>query len=289
MCDSCGNKIGLLSRKQCASCHTYFCSSCVGQPKSPYQCRRCEVFTAPLIERRQLQKLLVRDLKHYLTTRRIDYPLNVTAEELIDLILGHQAHSLAEKTKRALEQLSGHSEANVDIDDLDPSALLPHTSAYSSDLAGQSSVSRYSGAQIRAEVKRKTELAKAFDPTTVTDFSDIQHESQLNELSVRQLKVILQKNCVNYKGCVEKQELLDRVQRLWYARQEEKDTEAKIAETNDTAAENEFMCKVCMDAPVDCVLLECGHMLTCVKCGRQLAECPVCRQYVSRVVHAFKI
>ena len=118
------------------------------------------MFTAPLIERRQLQKLLVRDLKHYLTTRRIDYPLNVTAEELIDLILGHQAHSLAEKTKRALEQLSGHSEANVDIEDLDPSALLPHTSAYSSDLAGQSSVSRYSGAQIRAEVKRKTELAK---------------------------------------------------------------------------------------------------------------------------------
>ncbi len=49
------------------------------------------------------------------------------------------------------------------------------------------------------------------------------------------------------------------------------------------------MCKVCMDAPVDCVLLDCGHMLTCVRCGRQLAECPVCRQYVVRVVHAFKV
>ena len=56
----------------------------------------------------------------------------------------------------------------------------------------------------------------------VSDFSDIQHESQLNELSVRQLKIILQRNCINYKGCVEKHELLNRVQRLWDARQEEK-------------------------------------------------------------------
>ena len=54
-------------------------------------------------------------------------------------------------------------------------------------------------------------------------------------------------------------------------------------------AESDFLCKVCMDAPVDCVLLDCGHMLTCVRCGRQLAECPVCRQYVVRVVHAFKV
>lgn len=54
-------------------------------------------------------------------------------------------------------------------------------------------------------------------------------------------------------------------------------------------AEQDFLCKICMDSPIDCVLLECGHMLTCVRCGRQLSECPICRQYVSRVVHAFKV
>ena len=48
------------------------------------------------------------------------------------------------------------------------------------------------------------------------------------------------------------------------------------------------LCKICMDRLVDCVLLECGHMLTCTQCGRQLAECPICRQYVVRVVHVFK-
>lgn len=43
-----------------------------------------------------------------------------------------------------------------------------------------------------------------------------------------------------------------------------------------------------MDAPLDCVLLECGHIASCVNCGKQLAECPICRQYVVRVVRIFK-
>lgn len=47
-------------------------------------------------------------------------------------------------------------------------------------------------------------------------------------------------------------------------------------------------CKICMDAPLDCVLLECGHIATCINCGKQLNECPICRQYVIRVVRTFK-
>lgn len=50
----------------------------------------------------------------------------------------------------------------------------------------------------------------------------------------------------------------------------------------------EMLCKVCMDAPLNCVLLECGHIASCVDCGKQLAECPICRQYVVRVVRTFK-
>lgn len=48
------------------------------------------------------------------------------------------------------------------------------------------------------------------------------------------------------------------------------------------------LCKICMDAPIDCVLLECGHMVTCTKCGKRMSECPICRQYVIRAVHVFK-
>ena len=55
-----------------------------------------------------------------------------------------------------------------------------------------------------------------------------------------------------------------------------------------TAVRSDDLCKVCMDAIVDCILLECGHMVACTDCGKRLAECPVCRRYVSRVVHVFR-
>ncbi|KAL0173652.1 hypothetical protein M9458_029620, partial [Cirrhinus mrigala] len=45
-------------------------------------------------------------------------------------------------------------------------------------------------------------------------------------------------------------------------------------------AVEENLCKICMDSPIDCVLLECGHMVTCTKCGKRMSECPICRQYV---------
>ncbi|KAL0185733.1 hypothetical protein M9458_017403, partial [Cirrhinus mrigala] len=37
------------------------------------------------------------------------------------------------------------------------------------------------------------------------------------------------------------------------------------------------LCRICMDAIIDCVLLECGHMVTCTKCGKRMSECPICR------------
>lgn len=38
---------------------------------------------------------------------------------------------------------------------------------------------------------------------------------ELDELSVKQLKEILMLNRIDFKGCCEKSELLERVQRLW--------------------------------------------------------------------------
>lgn len=50
----------------------------------------------------------------------------------------------------------------------------------------------------------------------------------------------------------------------------------------------EDLCKICMDAPIECVILECGHMVTCTGCGKVLNECPICRQYIVRVVRFFR-
>ena len=57
------------------------------------------------------------------------------------------------------------------------------------------------------------------------DLLELDDESQIKELTVKQLKVVLKKNCIDFKGCVEKQELTERVKRLWLAKKKEKGAE----------------------------------------------------------------
>jgi len=110
--------------------------------------------------------------------------------------------------------------------------------------------------------------------------SEIKGVEDLRELSTKQIKELLAMNRVNFKGCVEKEELVRIVERLWQQEQRHR-------EEGDTM-DDDAMCKICMDSPIDCVMLECGHMCTCTQCGKQMAECPICRQYVVRVVKTFK-
>ncbi|XP_054738708.1 serine-rich adhesin for platelets [Anastrepha obliqua] len=111
------------------------------------------------------------------------------------------------------------------------------------------------------------------------NLDDFETIKDLEALSVKQLKEVLMLNRVDYKGCCEKQELLDRVQRLW--------KNLKSAPGVDKLPTDE-LCKICMDAPIECVILECGHMATCTSCGKVLSECPICRQYIVRVVRFFR-
>lgn len=52
-------------------------------------------------------------------------------------------------------------------------------------------------------------------PRKLLKLSDFTSEDELNDLSVKQLKELLTLNRVDYKGCVEKSELLERVIMLW--------------------------------------------------------------------------
>ncbi|CAN7938586.1 unnamed protein product [Ixodes hexagonus] len=105
-------------------------------------------------------------------------------------------------------------------------------------------------------------------------------EDELSNLSVMQMKLLLTRSFVDYRGCCEKSELLEKVVWLWAQRRKQRMQGDELAE--------EELCKICMEGSVDCVILDCGHMCTCTQCGKQLSECPICRQYVVRVVHVFR-
>jgi hypothetical protein len=47
-------------------------------------------------------------------------------------------------------------------------------------------------------------------------------------------------------------------------------------------------CVVCLAAPRECVLLECGHACVCEQCSATLVTCPLCRANIERVVRMFQ-
>ena len=48
------------------------------------------------------------------------------------------------------------------------------------------------------------------------------------------------------------------------------------------------ICNICMSNPIDCLILECGHMSTCITCAKLLSKCPICREQIARLVKAFR-
>jgi len=134
--------------------------------------------------------------------------------------------------------------------------------------------------------------------------SDLSREEDIENLTIKQIKEILACNFVDYKGCCEKKELVDKTKRLYASYLDNKRLENEInqveeasvatpSESTSTSAKKSNvddldLCKICMESLVDCVLLDCGHMVSCTKCGKRLAECPMCRQNIVRVIRVFK-
>ena len=134
--------------------------------------------------------------------------------------------------------------------------------------------------------------------------SDLNSENEVENLSIKQIKEILASNFVEYRGCCEKQELIEKVKRLYKSNKENKRIEQELNGVNNnsdnyrttsngnkrpndsngdyhsnqngmspnSASENKQkradesdLCKICMESIIDCVLLDCGHMCSCIK------------------------
>ncbi|KAJ2758118.1 hypothetical protein H4S06_002850 [Coemansia sp. BCRC 34490] len=127
-----------------------------------------------------------------------------------------------------------------------------------------------------------------------------------NTLGVKMLKGILKKNHVDFSNIVEKKELVERVERLVRNTKLEMEREATAAAAAAAAEDSsggkekggggsdDDVCKICWDASINCVFLNCGHMCTCLECGNRIVEsdrreCPICRGHIAKVVHVFRV
>ncbi|NXY48183.1 RFFL ligase, partial [Ceuthmochares aereus] len=306
-CKACGLHFDSSSRKHiCLDCKKNFCTSCSNQSEgSPPLCHLCQRFRATAFQREELIKMKVKDLRDYLALREISTELCREKEDLVFLILGQQPVITQEdqiRTNPFNTSASGQqdfvilpptSPASSTSHDVSPVSADTISSSLAQEHQQVRSLARSSSGKlihlcfwirtkILHEVFRSTDSEDNLVQGRKASLSDLTSIGDINTLSVRQLKEILARNFVNYKGCCEKWELLERVTRLY----KEKDLQHLGGAGLPRVEDN--LCKICMDAAIDCVLLECGHMVTCTKCGKRMSECPICRQYVIRAVHVFK-
>ncbi|KAJ2743665.1 hypothetical protein GGI20_003585 [Coemansia sp. BCRC 34301] len=132
----------------------------------------------------------------------------------------------------------------------------------------------------------------------------VRNNTNVSGLSIKALKALLAKYHVDYTNIVEKQELVQRVERLVVNTKLEMEHEAAATAasthsnsqsgngggTNDA---DDNLCRICWDAATNSVFLNCGHMCTCLECGEKIVqsdrrECPICREYITRIVHVFR-
>ncbi|XP_056151958.1 E3 ubiquitin-protein ligase RNF34a [Lampris incognitus] len=300
VCKACGQAFSVFRRKYiCCDCKKSFCSLCSVLQENLRICATCHLLRATAFQRPQLMRLRVKDLRQYLLLRNIPTDTCREKEDLVDLVLCHQAAE--EEGDADTASLNSHS-----LYTPPPSATQSASELSTLAASQEEPLSRSDSSDTNQDIGDATSvsLLNLDHPPEVSpltrrraraSLSDISSLDDIEGLSVRHLKEILARNFVNYSGCCEKWELVERVSRLYRETEENRKSLENVSSTVTADGEkgqlrnhDDNLCRICMDAVIDCVLLECGHMVTCTKCGKRMSDCPICRQYVVRAVHVFK-
>ncbi|XP_017345412.1 E3 ubiquitin-protein ligase RNF34 isoform X2 [Ictalurus punctatus] len=307
-CKACGLAFSVFRRKHvCSDCGRSFCALCSVLQENLRRCCVCHALWATAFERARLMRLRVRDLRRYLTLRDISTDACTEKEELVELVLQHMGVDLQEEEEEEIEEENTEAlpSALALPDDAAPttpqqpalSVSAPQEETHNTNNSSGTSQDCGDVASVSLLPLENNERLLESSPVTQrrarASISDLSSEDEIELLTVRQLKEILARNFVNFSGCCEKWELVERVRRLYREHQHNRTSLENMSNSITAGVAplgtvDENMCRICMDAVIDCVLLECGHMITCTRCGKKMNECPICRQYVVRAVHVFK-
>uniref|UniRef100_A0A672RTQ4 RING-type E3 ubiquitin transferase n=1 Tax=Sinocyclocheilus grahami TaxID=75366 RepID=A0A672RTQ4_SINGR len=276
LCKACGGQFDAIRTHICVDCKNSFCSRCsVQMDLRPRMCHTCQRLHCTLFERAELMRLKVKDLRDYLHLHETPTQMCREKEELVELVL-------AQQTPRGSGGAESHSQPSVPPL---PSHPLAESEALTEeeDEEEEEEEEEEEDGDGDGEDEEDIIVEETLVHSRRASLSNLSRVEDIESLSVRQLKEILARNFVNYQGCCEKWELMEKVTHLF---NDQKDLHNLGTFLCMNTEEN--LCKICMDSPIDCVLLECGHMVTCSKCGKHMNECPICRQFVVRAVHVFR-
>ncbi|XP_070619332.1 E3 ubiquitin-protein ligase RNF34 isoform X1 [Erythrolamprus reginae] len=294
LCKSCGLSFSVFRKKHiCCECKKDYCSVCSVLHENLRRCCTCQLLQETAFQRPQLMRLKVKDLRQYLFLRNIPTETCREKEDLVDLILSHHGLASEEETDTSSLYSTRSQASSLSAQHV---SLAESVSSSHGDLANRQENTSHEAQPQGPSERLSADLGADEDQAAQetpgqsrkrarASLSDISSLDEVEGLTVRQLKEILACNFVNYSGCCEKWELVEKVSRLYKENQTNHRLQVEKPPPTD---EDDNLCRICMDAVIDCVLLECGHMVACTKCGKRMSECPICRQFVVRAVHVFK-
>ncbi|XP_051540514.1 E3 ubiquitin-protein ligase RNF34-like isoform X7 [Myxocyprinus asiaticus] len=241
VCKACGLAFSVFRRKHiCSDCKKSFCSLCSVLQENLRCCATCHLLWGTAFQRPRLMRLRVKDLRQYLTLRNINTDTCREKEDLVDLVLCHLGAELEigeDDEEEEEEEVEGDTDS---LPSLPCSLSTPPASAARSasqqsalsatasqgealsrsDSSGTTSQDHGDAASVTLlNLEPHEEILEQASPATQrrarASLSDLSHEEDIECLTVRQLKEILARNFVNYSGCCEKWELVERVHRLY--------------------------------------------------------------------------
>ncbi|PIN88251.1 hypothetical protein AB205_0066530 [Aquarana catesbeiana] len=210
----------LLAWHVCCYCKKDFCSVCSTLHENLRRCSTCHLLQETAFQRPQLMKLKVKDLRQYLTLRNIPTDSCREKEDLVELVLCHHGSCPEEEMDVNMDS-SARSQTSA-------FSFFSALSAPSSSLSSpQGELSDRSGSMGSASTSQvlgiATSWVNANDPPRKqarASLSDLSTLDEIEALTIRQLKEILARNFVNYSGCCEKWELVEKVNRLYRENEE---------------------------------------------------------------------
>ncbi|GIY71482.1 e3 ubiquitin-protein ligase rififylin [Caerostris darwini] len=270
-CEGCSLRFTILKRKKrCEDCGFIFCSECASSKGKLYQCYRCKVFTCVPLNIGDVANLKLRDLQWFLETKGVDVPSNDRREKpvLVDWVMNY-SRQLTGQQPPNYPPYSSLSRAEKSVGGL----FGPQAASTTNSPVDAVHEQKDSTSSVKNEPNINNEKKHA-----VIDLDSVVSKDHIFSLTAMELKVLLARNYISFRGCCEKSELQEKVCWLWDMKEN--------AKKNTIPDEN--LCKICMEGTIDSLLLDCAHMLTCHRCGTMLHDCPICRQVIKRVIRVFR-
>ncbi|XP_048115278.1 E3 ubiquitin-protein ligase RNF34 [Alosa alosa] len=250
-CKACGLAFSVFRRKYvCSDCRKSYCSLCSVLQENLRRCATCHLLWGTAFQRPRLMRLRVKDLRQYLMLRNIPTDTCREKEDLVELVMctlgprppriGEEVvqEEVEEEEEEAREE-EAREEAVVVGEEERPGVVLsppqgsaPRSVSEHSELSittsqddtlssssGTSSQDQADAASLATLNLEDSSSIQEASPGTQrrarASLSDISTEDAIESLTVRQLKEILARNFVNFSGCCEKWELVERVHRLY--------------------------------------------------------------------------